>query len=281
MTTFVFPGQGSQSIGMGADLFAKFPTLTENADDILGYSIEKLCLEEPERLNQTQYTQPAIYVVNALTYFNQTATNQNQLDFVAGHSLGEYNALLAAGVFDFEAGLILVKERGRLMSQAKQGKMIAVIGETIDTIRTLLQEYALNNVFIANHNSHTQIVLSGETTEIDTAKAILDQKSNIFTIPLKVSGAFHSPLMQSAQDAFQTFLKPFTFASPRIPVISNVTARPYQSSELPSNLIQQITQTVRWADSINHLLSLQQTDFQEIGPGTVLTGLTKQIKNSQ
>ena len=166
MKVFMFPGQGSQKKGMGGDLFDQFPEITRTADEILGYSIKQLCLEDPDKqLGLTQFTQPALYVVNALTFMKRSQDGETP-DFVVGHSLGEFNALLAAGVYDFETGLRLVKERGRLMSEAKGGGMAAVVGMQEPAVRDMIAAQGADQVDIANLNSPTQIVLSGPTDEI-------------------------------------------------------------------------------------------------------------------
>lgn len=278
MTTYLFPGQGSQARGMGGDLFSEFPDLTQKASTILGYSIAELCLEDPEdKLSHTNYTQPALYVVSALAYLKK-ATKPN---YVAGHSLGEYNALFAAEVFDFETGLKLVQKRGELMSQATGGGMAAVVGMKSDDIQTLLQNKRLNNISIANYNSNMQIVISGPKADIDAAKPIFEEAGAKLFIPLKVSGAFHSPYMNDAQTIFADFLKTFSFQAPTIPVIANITARPYETQDIQINLAKQITHSVRWTNTIDYLIAQGETEFIEIGPGTVLAGLVKRIQKRQ
>lgn len=282
MSTYIFPGQGSQFKGMGTDLFAKFPVLVKKADDILKYSIESLCLEDPQQqLNLTQFTQPALYIINALTYYSQLQEGGQKPNFVAGHSLGEYNALLAADVFDFETGLKLVKKRGELMSQASGGGMLAVIGLEADDLKTSLIQNGLINISIANYNSYTQIVVSGQGSDIALAQPLLEQAGAVMVIPLKVSGAFHSTYMQAAQVQFEAFLKDFDFSSPNIPVIANTTAEHYLTTDIHRNLIQQITQPVRWTETISYLLAQGETDFKEVGPGAVLSGLVRRIKNGK
>lgn len=282
MTVALFPGQGSQTKGMGEALFNHFPELIAKADHILGYSIKNLCLEDPQnQLHQTQYTQPALYTINALTYFKKLQASTQKPTYVAGHSLGEYNALLAADVFDFETGLKLVKKRGELMSQATNGAMAAIIGLKIDDIKAILLQNNLNQISIANHNSHTQIVISGLKPEIEQAKVLCEQSGAMMVVPLKVSGAFHSPYMQDAQQQFEDYIDDFQFEAPRIPVIANTTARPYSAGDTKKNLARQITSSVRWTESIDFLLAQQETEFEEIGPGTVLTGLIRRIKNGQ
>lgn len=282
MTTIIFPGQGSQSKGMGHNLFDKFHDYTAKADAILGYSIATLCLEDPHhQLNQTQFTQPALYVVSALSYFDKLKTAGKKSKFFAGHSLGEYNALLAADVFDFETGLKLVKKRGELMSQAANGSMAAIIGLKADVIKTILDNNNLKNINIANYNSHTQIVLSGHKIEIDQAQPLCEQAGAMMVIPLKVSGAFHSPLMKQAQSQFEEFISQFKFLAPTTPVISNFTAKPYQEHEIQKNIAAQISNPVRWTETIEYIMSQGVTEFEEVGPGTVLAGLVRRIKIGQ
>ena len=164
MKTYMFPGQGSQARGMGGSLFDEFPELTDKADKILGYSIKELCLEDPRKeLKNTQFTQPALYVVNALSYYKRIQETGETPDYVAGHSLGEFNALLAAECFDFETGLKLVKKRGELMSQATDGAMAAILNANREQVETLLKENGFKNVDIANYNAPLQIVISGPT----------------------------------------------------------------------------------------------------------------------
>lgn len=278
MFAYVFPGQGSQMRGMGGDLFDEFSELVKSAETILGYSLKTLCLEDPEqKLNQTQYTQPALYTVNALMYFKKIKETQQKPDFVAGHSLGEYNALLAAEVFDYVTGLKLVKKRGELMSLASGGSMAAIIGLKINEIQDILRENQLSNITIANYNTYTQFVISGTQNEIEQAKSHF---KNAKYIPLKVSGAFHSPLMSSAQKEFAEFLKQFEFATPVIPVLSNLNADIYHPAVIKHNLINQITHSVKWTSIIEYLLKKNNLQIQEIGPGNVLSRLIQQIQET-
>jgi trans-AT polyketide synthase/acyltransferase/oxidoreductase domain-containing protein len=175
MLAYVFPGQGSQQKGMGGELFDEFKELTSKADEILGYSIKELCLEDPQgNLGQTQYTQPALYVVNALTYYKKIKDTGIKPDYVAGHSLAEYNALLAAEVFDFETGLKIVKKRGELMSKASGGGMAAVIGMSEEKIREVLKENGLESIDMANYNTPSQIAISGPKDDIIRAQPFFE-----------------------------------------------------------------------------------------------------------
>jgi malonyl CoA-acyl carrier protein transacylase len=275
---YLFPGQGSQSKGMGKDLFTEFKHLTETADQILGYSIKELCLEDPRKeLNQTQFTQPALYVVNAFCYLNKMKTSRQKPDFVAGHSLGEFNALLAAECYAFEAGLKLVKKRGELMSQATEGAMAAILNATQKEIETILRQNNLNDIELVNFNTLSQIVVSGPKDQIKNAELFF-QKGEMKYIPLNTSGAFHSKLMAQAGKKFENYLKKFKFSDPIIPVISNFTARPYKKGELVNNLSMQLISPVRWVDSIQYLIKKEDMDFEEIGNGDVLTKLLRKIK---
>jgi len=275
---YVFPGQGSQSVGMGGELFDQFSEMVNQADEVLGYSIKDLCLNDPEKkLGLTDYTQPALYIVNALTYLSKTEEASLRPDFVAGHSLGEYNALFAAGVFDFITGLKLVQKRGQIMVKVTGGGMAAVIGMQPDKIKQVLIDASFESIDIANLNSPKQTVISGRKEDIDAVKTVFEEAGVRLFIPLKVSGAFHSRYMQDAQNEFAGFLKSFEFQPVQIPVIANYTAASYQDGETINNMTQQISSPVRWVESIQYLKQQPEPEFEEVGPGNVLTKLIKQI----
>ncbi|TVZ38717.1 polyketide biosynthesis malonyl-CoA-[acyl-carrier-protein] transacylase/trans-AT polyketide synthase/acyltransferase/oxidoreductase domain-containing protein [Alteromonadaceae bacterium 2753L.S.0a.02] len=281
MLTYVFPGQGSQFIGMGEELLEDFRTLTLRSSDILGYDIKELCVKDPEnKLSLTQYTQPAIFVVSALAYLKQFELTSKKSDFVAGHSLGEYAALFAAGIIDFETGLKLVKKRGELMSQSKSGAMAAVLGATIEEISEILSQHNFDKIEVANFNSPVQIVLSGSAEQIDAATNPFEN-AGIRYIRLPVSAAFHSSYMKQAQMEFAEYLQQFNFKRSRIPVIANSTARPYQQGNEIQLLSDQITHSVRWTETIDYLYDQGNMDFLELGPGQVLTGLIEVIKSER
>lgn len=281
MTTFVFPGQGSQIKGMGKELFAEFPEFVQKADQILGYSIADMCINNPDNLlNDTRYTQPAIFVVSVLSYLNKIKQTSDKPSYLVGHSLGEYTALFAANVFDFESGLKLIQKRGELMSQAKGGGMAALIGLQQQQVEQVLAAENMSAVNIANYNSYTQIVISGAKEKIEQSIGLFE-KAGAKVFPLNVSGAFHSPLMLPAQNEFANFIKNFTFSTPTIPVIANITAAPYTADNIQDNLIKQISQSVRFTQSIAYLLQQGEKVFEELGPGKVLTGLIRRIQMGQ
>ena len=286
MIAFVFPGQGSQKRGMGQGLFdvPEYAAVESDVDAIVGYSMRTLCLEDADdRLKQTQFTQPSLYVVNALHYYKAVREGVRP-GWLAGHSLGEYNALLAAGVFDFLTGLRLVKKRGMLMSQATNGGMAAVIGMSAEKVATVIENHGLSSINVANFNTPSQTVVSGPVDEIKRAGPFFDQEGAQMYIPLQVSAAFHSRYMADSAKAFAEFLKPMTFAAPKTPVIANATAEPYPSSNasesVKSLLVNQITQSVQWTRSVRFLISKGVSELTETGPGNVLTRMVQQIRKS-
>jgi trans-AT polyketide synthase/acyltransferase/oxidoreductase domain-containing protein len=282
MKAILFPGQGAQFKGMGKELFSAYPQLMKTASEILGYSIEKLCLENPNnQLRLTQYTQPALYVVNALAYYKKCEDEKASgfhADFLAGHSLGEYNALLAADVFSFETGLQLVKKRGELMGAAKGGAMAAVVGIKAEEVRQLLVEHKLAGIDLANFNTPTQMVIAGPVDQILEAEKICTKKG-IRCVVLNVSAPFHSRYMKEAQSEFSDFLRGFTFAQPKIPVIANATARPYENGKIDQALGAQIASSVLWNDSIRYLMGQGDIEYIEIG-ANVLSKMVDEIKKT-
>jgi len=270
----VFPGQGSQFVGMGKDLFLKYKNYVDEANECLGYDVQKLCLQDPDKvLSQTQFTQPALYLINALSYLNHKESQESLPAYFLGHSLGEYNALQAAGVFDFSTGLRLVQKRGKLFGSLKEGGMLAVLGNVENKLNSLLS----GSIEIANYNSHEQLILSGNKLELKNLEKILTEEK-IKSIPLNVSGAFHSNFMLPAAQEFEIFLRGFTFNVPQVPVLSNVSNEPYTIDNTANHLIKQITNTVLWRDQISKVLNEGIEDFIEIGPGKVLTNIIKTIK---
>lgn len=285
MIAFVFPGQGSQKRGMGQGLFdevREYAAIERDVDALLGYSMRRLCLEDADnKLKETQYTQPSLYVANALHYYKALSDGARP-SYLAGHSLGEYNALLAAGSFDFMTGLKLVQKRGELMSRARNGGMAAVIGLSGAAIADAMQKAGLAGVDVANYNSPSQVVISGPVDEIKRAVPLLETAGARMVMPLPVSAAFHSRYMADAAREFADFLAPMRFSEPRIPVIANVTAEPYPapdaSEAIKATLVRQITHSVQWTQSVRYLLKQGVTQFSEMGPGNVLTRLIQQIQ---
>lgn len=281
MKAVVFPGQGSQSRRMGEDLFARFPELTAQADEILGYAVATLCSEDPDhQLDQTQFTQPALFVVNALTYLARRQAGGGVPDYFAGHSLGEYNALWAAGAFDFATGLRLVRERSRLMAAATGGAMAATVGLTGDAVRDVLADHGLGEIDVANENSPEQLILSGPRELIDSAEAVFRAAGARAYLPLRVSGAFHSRYMQPARREFERILAGYEFRPLEVPVVANVTGRPYTMDSVPEMLTEQLVRPVLWERGIRHLIAAGVTSFEEVGPGNVLTGLVTKIRQT-
>jgi len=266
---------------MGEGLFARYPEMTAAADEILGYSVEELCLKDPQGLlHQTQHTQPALYVVNALSYLSRRDSGMPPPDFVAGHSLGEYNALLAAEVFDFATGLRLVKRRGELMAGASGGGMAAVVGCEREKIQEILQKNGLLTIDVANHNTPLQVVIAGPAEDIARAEDIFFDLGATY-IPLKnVSAAFHSWHMAPFAKPLGEALNEVKLQPPKIPVVSNVSARPHEITQVREYLERQLREPVEWTESIRYLLSMGIEDFEEVGPGTVLTKLIKTIRKS-
>ncbi|MEX0272636.1 ACP S-malonyltransferase [Leptolyngbyaceae cyanobacterium UHCC 1019] len=269
---WVFPGQGSQAIGMGKDLLelpeAK-PTL-QQADDILGWSIAEICQSAEDKLSRTLYTQPCLYVVECVLADLMRARG-HQPALVAGHSLGEYVALYVAEVFSFSAGLQLVKRRAELMDSASDGIMAALIGFDRDQLTQQIQQTP--GVVLANDNSAAQVVVSGTVKAVETVLNTVKAKR---AVKLNVSGAFHSPLMAPAATEFQTVLDHVTFSPATVPVLSNVDPTPATDAALlKQRLIQQMTGSVRWQEISLQLPKSGIETAIEIGPGKVLTGLIK------
>ena len=272
---------------MGQGLFdeiAEFRQIEPGCDELLGYSVRQQCLEDPgNRLRDTRYTQPCLYVVNALHYYKAMAEGRSA-DYLAGHSLGEYNALLAAGVFDFMTGLQLVTRRGELMAEARNGAMAAVIGLSPDMIRRCLDNHGLFGLELANYNAPTQFVLSGPVDDLKRATPLLKKAGAQACIAVPVSAAFHSRHMTGAAEAFGDFLARFTFRPPATPVVSNVTGTLYPSEvedgAVKTMLVEQMSRPVLWLQSMRELLELGVTRFIEVGPGNVLTRLLQQIRQS-
>ena len=283
---FIFPGQGSQYIGMGKELVENFPLaaeIMEKANEILELDLAGLCFNGPaEELNLTENTQPAIYTIS---YMVTRLLNEEGIYplLAAGHSLGEYSALAAAGVFSFEEGLRLVRQRGILMNRAvpdNQGSMAAIIGLEDKIVQEICQE--VNGICeIANYNSPGQIVISGEREAVEAACQLAEDKGARRTVGLKVSGPFHSSLMKRAAEDFANIIGEIEFKKPAFPVVSNVTANFVEEpEEIKGLLIKQISSSVRWVESIKLIQAQGVNTFIEAGPGKVLRGLLRRIDSS-
>lgn len=271
-TAWVFPGQGSQATGMGMDLleidYAK--DKFAQAEEILGWSVVEICQSEDDSLSRTLYTQPCMYVVESILA-DLLRQQGRQPDLVAGHSLGEYAALYVAGVFDWSSGLRLIKRRAELMDSVSGGMMAALIGFDRAQLETQLQQ--MSDVVLANDNSPAQVVISGTPTAVQELIASIKTKR---AMPLKVSGAFHSPFMAAAASEFQQVLETVTFNTATIPVLSNVEPVPtVDAATLKDRLTRQMTGGVRWRETVQHFVEEGVQQVVEIGPGNVLTGLIK------
>jgi [acyl-carrier-protein] S-malonyltransferase len=285
-TALLFAGQGAQAIGMGADLAQTFPTARqwfERANAALGYDLASLCFNGPEaELTKTENAQPAIFLVGwvAFEMLKEQAPGL-KFDAAAGLSLGEFTALTAAGAMSFEDGLRVVRERGKFMQEAcetTRGGMAAVIGLDEEPTRAVCAEAGIT---LANLNCPGQIVISGEADRITGAVELAKAKGAKRAIPLQVAGAYHSPLMASAQPKLQAELVKIKISTPAVPVISNVTAKPHDTN-ISQRLVEQVCSSVLWEYSMRYLLSRGFTRFIELGPGTVLSGFMKRIdKNAQ
>jgi [acyl-carrier-protein] S-malonyltransferase len=282
---YVFPGQGAQVVGMGKDLYDSFDSikiLFKQADDAVGFPLTKVFFEGPEEeLRKTSNAQPALVAVSiACLKAAQEASGKNLPTpaLMAGHSLGEYTALAAANAIDFDTAVFLAKERGRLMYEAglkTPGGMLAIIGLEERALAEICQQ---TGTVIANINSPRQLVISGTAENITKAGELAKAKGAARAIPLQVSGAFHSPLMQPAVDGMSQILAKVTFKDPSVPIIANVTALPLtSSSQIKDELLKQLCSGVQWQRSVEYMIQQQVGRFIEIGPGKVLAGLIKRI----
>ena len=285
-TAWLFPGQGAQAVGMGRDLAEHIPTaraIFDAADEALGISLSSICFEGPEAdLTQTVNTQPALVVhaIAALAAAVEAGTITHRPAFVAGHSLGEYAALIAANAVPFEDGVRLVRERGRLMQvacDAERGTMAAVLGMEPDAVLAICNEHG---TAICNINAPGNMTIGGTVAAVEAASAAA-VAAGAKVIPLTVSGAFHTPLMQSAADGMRAVLREAAFSDPSVPVISNVTTKTLTSgTQFAAELVDQITSPVLWVDSVRAMHAAGVTKVIEFGPGRVLSGLVKRIERS-
>jgi [acyl-carrier-protein] S-malonyltransferase len=282
---YVFPGQGSQKVGMGAGLYAMYPSaraVFEEVDETLGFPLSRLCFEGPEEeLIQTINVQPAVLTVSIACLRAAQEANGGGLpapDFVAGHSLGEYTALVASGVLGLSDAARLIRKRGQLMHEAgskRPGGMLAIIGLNEKTLREVC---LAADTRVSNINSPSQIVISGAEDNLAQAKRLAEAKGARRVIPLKVSGAFHSPLMEPAVDGLTAAISGVAFRKPSVPLVANVTGEALiDANAIKQELIDQLLSCVQWQRSIENMIAAGVTDFLEIGPGQVLTGLIRRI----
>lgn len=281
-TAYIFPGQGAQFVGMGQDLYnhsTEAKELFEKANEILGFQITDIMFAgTDEDLKQTKVTQPAIFLHSVI--LAKSLGEAFKPDMVAGHSLGEFSALVAAGALSFEDGLRLVSQRANAMQKAceiQPSTMAAILGLDDDTVETICQQ--VDDIVVpANYNCPGQLVISGTITGIDQACALLTEAGAKRALKLNVGGAFHSPLMEPAKIELQEAIERTTFNEPCCPIYQNVNAQAYLSAdEIKANLISQLTGAVRWTQTVQNMLSDGANSFVEVGPGNVLQGLVKKV----
>lgn len=288
-TAFIFPGQGSQFAGMGKDVAEQFPAAKRVFDDIdaaLGVSISKLCFEGPEEeLKLTENTQPAILAVSSAIHAVLAERGAVKRDVVAGHSLGEYSAIVSAGGLSPAEAAKIVRLRGRAMQEAVPvgtGAMAALIGPSVEDARAICEEAAKDEVVsVANINAPGQIVIAGSKAGVDRAIEVAKSRGVRRALPLPVSAPFHCALMKPAEEALRPVIASAAFHDLEVPLINNVDASPITSADVVrDSLLRQVASSVRWVESVERMIEMGVTRFVEIGPGNVLTGLVKRINGN-
>jgi len=285
-TAFLFPGQASQYVGMGKDIYETEPMakyLFDRADEMLPFDLKRICFEGPaEELTQTRITQPAIFV-HSVSMAQAMSPRGLKIHAAAGHSLGEFSALVATGVLSFDDALSLVALRGELMQNAgdeRPGTMAAIIGLDQEKAEEVCKNANSENevVVCANINAPGQIAISGDVAAVKRAMTLAKEAGAKRALPLKVSGAFHSPLMAPAAETLAAKVEATTFKPPNVPIYQNVTAEPTKKPlDIKKGLINQLTHPVRWTETIDNMLKSEVQEFFEVGPGAVLQGLVKRI----
>ncbi len=286
-TAWLFPGQGAQHVGMGRDLYDEMPAaraVFDAADEALGFSLSTLCFDGPEdELTRTVNTQPAIvtHAIAALVAAIDAGSITHRPQLMAGHSLGEYAALIAAGAVSFDVGLRLVHERGRLMQEAcdaEQGTMAAILGLEHEQVAALCADHGAS---VCNVNAPGNVTIGGTAEQVEAASEAATAAGASRVVPLTVAGAFHTPLMESAAGGLRVVLANTSLVAPGTPVVSNVTAKLLTTAEeLPGELTDQVTNPVRWLDSVRTMLDAGIDTVLEFGPGRVLTGLVRRTEQS-
>ena len=285
MKAFVFPGQGSQFVGMGKDLYESNATakqLFDKADEILGFKITDIMFSgTDDELKQTKVTQPAVFLHSVISALCMESGEEPSM--VAGHSLGEFSALVYSGALSFEDGLRLVAARANAMQkacEANPGTMAAIIALPDDKVEEICAEVSKEGKVVvpANFNCPGQLVISGEVDAINEACERMKAAGAKRALPLKVGGAFHSPLMQPAKEELQEAIEGTNFSTPKCPVYQNVDAKPHANpAEIKANLIAQLTSSVRWTESVKNMIADGADDFTECGPGKALQGMIARI----
>ena len=286
-TAWLFPGQGAQHTGMGRDLYDQIPAaraVFDAADEALGFSLSTLCFDGPgDDLMRTENTQPALvtHAIAALVAAIDAGSIMHRPAFMAGHSLGEYAALIAAGAISFQDGLRLVRDRGRLMQQAcdaERGTMAAVLGLEHEQVAALCADHGAS---VCNVNAPGNVTIGGTAAQVEAASEAATSAGASRVVPLTVAGAFHTPLMESAARGLRAVLASAAFVAPGTPIVSNVTAKLLTTAEqLPGELADQVTSPVLWLDSVRTMLDADVDTLVEFGPGRVLTGLVRRTERS-
>lgn len=275
MHCLVFPGQGVQHKGMGEALFERYPRETAAASELLGYPVARLCRDDPGgRLTDTRYAQPAVFLVNALAW-TDLERGGRRYDCFAGHSLGEFNALVAAGVIGLMDGLALVRRRAELMAGVTGGAMAAVVGLDSERVEATLRGAGFNLVHVANRNSDKQVTVAGERRQLALAVKAL-RGPGVRVLPVAVSGPFHTPLMASAGRAFAAVLREYEFRAGHTPVISSVSGAPFDPDRAVELLSRQISRPVEWVRTVRALRAAGVSHFDEVN-GTTLTAFIARI----